>query len=252
MSDVTDSRINARESREQFSNAEKLAAVGRLAAGVAHEIRNPLNSVRAVAVRHRKGDRSRPTWSTLQMIADEIERLERIVRHFLEFSRPPLLKLRRGLSARAVEQNAGALCLRAEEQRVRLCYEKSGDLPPAMATTSNSNKSCSTCWETPWTRRPRVARSASLPPWKTPPPRGTCSWFASPIRGRIAGRHPRTDFRALLHHQARRHRSGALYLRQIVAGHGGRLAVESSSPAGTTFALWIPAVAADPLASPPA
>ena len=46
MCDVSDARSDLEENRRQLMNAEKLATAGKLAAGVAHEIRNPLTAMK--------------------------------------------------------------------------------------------------------------------------------------------------------------------------------------------------------------
>jgi len=72
--------------------AERLAAVGTLAAGLAHEVRNPLNSAALqLAVLERRlqrgevGDKVAPI---VRIIQDEIARLDRLVRDFLAFAKP--------------------------------------------------------------------------------------------------------------------------------------------------------------------
>jgi signal transduction histidine kinase len=73
--------------------AERLAAVGTMAAGLAHEVRNPLNSaslqLTLLERRVEKGDLSRDTvLGITHIVKDEIQRLERMVRDFLAFAQP--------------------------------------------------------------------------------------------------------------------------------------------------------------------
>ena len=73
--------------------AERLAAVGTMAAGFAHEVRNPLNSaslqLTLLERRVEKGDLSRKTVLGIsQIVKDEIQRLEHMVRDFLAFAQP--------------------------------------------------------------------------------------------------------------------------------------------------------------------
>jgi two-component system, NtrC family, sensor histidine kinase HydH len=77
-----------RQERETL-RAEQLAAVGRLAAGIAHEVRNPLTSIKLLvgaALNRRCGPGLSAT--DLQVIHDEVGRLERKVQALLDFARP--------------------------------------------------------------------------------------------------------------------------------------------------------------------
>ncbi len=87
-SDMTD----IKQLEEQLRRSERLAALGRLAAGVAHEIRNPLSSIkgfaRILSGRFTSDDRDYRIAETLQ---EEVERLNKVVTELLDFARPATL-----------------------------------------------------------------------------------------------------------------------------------------------------------------
>jgi PAS domain S-box-containing protein len=94
--DLTDARRLEREARR----TESLAAFGRLAAAVAHEVRNPLNSISVGVQRIQREFRSAEGAEEHRRLTDvlraEIERLDGIVTGFLDLARPPKLEPKPG------------------------------------------------------------------------------------------------------------------------------------------------------------
>jgi two-component system sensor histidine kinase PilS (NtrC family) len=77
---------------EQVRQADRLAAIGRLAAGLAHEIRNPIGSIRgSVEVLRESLNPQGDDRRLMDIVLRESDRLDAIIRDFLQFSRPPHL-----------------------------------------------------------------------------------------------------------------------------------------------------------------
>lgn len=84
-----------RRNQERIMRSERLSAIGEMAARVAHEIRNPLVAIGGFArsLLLRPDERDPATRESLEIIVNEVRRLENIVKEVLEFSRPVPLKI---------------------------------------------------------------------------------------------------------------------------------------------------------------
>ncbi|MBX3009254.1 MAG: PAS domain S-box protein [Melioribacteraceae bacterium] len=73
----------------QIDQSEKLAVIGQLAAGVAHEIGNPLTAISSLVQILQRRSKDEFMTEQLVMIKENIDRISKIVRELVDFSRPP-------------------------------------------------------------------------------------------------------------------------------------------------------------------
>lgn len=84
-----------RQLRIENETANRLAALGEMAAGIAHEIRNPLDSIQVFAeVLGKELEKGSEEKRLTEEIVSEVRGLEKMIREFLSFGRPPRLELR--------------------------------------------------------------------------------------------------------------------------------------------------------------
>jgi signal transduction histidine kinase len=116
---------NLRQREHEVLRAEQLAAVGQMAAGVAHELRNPLTALKMLVQTNRQEARAqgRPA-EDFQIMEEEIGLMERCLQTFLDFARPPRPE-RRPLDLGAVVERVLTLVEgRARKQGVRLDFTR--------------------------------------------------------------------------------------------------------------------------------
>ena len=117
-----------REAREDLARSERLASVGRLAAGVAHEVGNPVSALIGYAALMRERiAQGKDVVGYTERIEREASRIDRILRDLLDLARPPAALQAVDLG-RAVAAARGAVA----PQHAKVAFETSlpPDLPP--------------------------------------------------------------------------------------------------------------------------
>jgi signal transduction histidine kinase len=118
------------KSREYLLQSEKMAMVGKLAAGTAHSIRNPLTSVKMrLFSLSRSLDLNGAQQEDFSVISEEIGHIDTILQNFLEFSRPPRLKLQIISPSEVVDQAALLLRHRLESCNGSISIQRANPLP---------------------------------------------------------------------------------------------------------------------------
>jgi signal transduction histidine kinase len=118
---------SVREIENDLELSRRLAAIGRLTAGVGHEVKNPINAivVHLELMRTKLGDADHRAMRHLEIIESEIQRLDRVVQTLVDFSRPVELQLKEQDMRRIV---SGVLMLASAELETRDIQVQS-DLP---------------------------------------------------------------------------------------------------------------------------
>ncbi len=112
------------EREREVLRAEQLAAVGQMAAGVGHEIRNPLTAIKMlVQTALAEGTPGALALDDLRVIEEEVRRIESSLQTFLDFARPPKVDRHPVDLLGVVRAVAGLIRGRAERQRVAVRVE---------------------------------------------------------------------------------------------------------------------------------
>lgn len=230
---------------EALRRRDRLAAMGELASTVAHEIRNPLNAVGLTAQRLRREfldaapaanaeDRAEAE-ELLGVMADETRRIDRIVQQFLDFARPPALRVEPTDLGALVGGLGERLRAQAESRGVTLEIDASSAgtalVDPSQIRQALDNLVRNAVDATPDGGRVVVAA------------RSRRDGHSLEIRDNGRGIEP--DHRARIFDlyfttKAEGTGVGLAVTQQIVTAHGGAIEVESEPGKGTTMTVRLP------------
>ena len=119
-----------KQSRDQLIQAERLATAGKMSASFAHEIRNPLSSMRMLAQMMQKPEMSvEKHQQSLRYILEEIERIDTIVKGLMDFARPIALNLSQQPIAPVLEAVLALMEANLAHHQIQLVLDVSPETP---------------------------------------------------------------------------------------------------------------------------
>ncbi|MBN2846479.1 MAG: PAS domain S-box protein, partial [Deltaproteobacteria bacterium] len=110
-----------RKLRREVERSQRLASLGRLAAGIAHEIRNPLSSIKGFATYFRQRYNDVPEdQETAEIMVQEVDRLNRVIGELLEFARPMDMQLRKTAIRDLIQSSLKMVEAQAREKNIEI------------------------------------------------------------------------------------------------------------------------------------
>lgn len=215
----------------------ELAAVGQLAASIAHEIRNPLSSIKGAAQFLRKEYSDHASLCEfLDIIVEEVNVLNKITTEFLDFARPMRLNLRDIDINDVVFRTIQFMHVDIAKHKVEVDQALAYDTPRIQADDKQLEQ---------------VFRNIVLNALQAMPKGGKLSITSEAMRNGVrvlltdtgVGMSPDTVSQIFVPFFTTRTKGTGLGLsivRKIIDNHGGKITVESKTGEGTTFEIYLP------------
>ncbi|MGD9208283.1 MAG: ATP-binding protein, partial [Syntrophobacterales bacterium] len=125
--------MEVRRLQQEVERSKRLASLGSLAAGVAHEIRNPLSSVKGFATYFRDKLKDNPQdRDTATTMIQEVERLDRVIGQLLEFARPSTLRIKPVRVADLIQHSLKLIDGDAQAKGIAIKSEVPANLPDVL------------------------------------------------------------------------------------------------------------------------
>jgi len=107
--------------RKEMARTQRLASLGSLAAGIAHEIRNPLSSIKGFATYFREKYKDKPEDGEIaDVLIGEVERLNRAIGQLLDFARPLTMRQKNSSLQAMIDHSLKMIEAQAAEKAIRI------------------------------------------------------------------------------------------------------------------------------------
>ncbi len=246
------------EMERQLRRSERLAAIGQLAAAIAHEIRNPLaamsGSIQLLAAGLPAAVREGEAGRLMDIVLRETDRLNRLITDFLQYARPSPARLEAVALAPLVSETLEML---GQGEGKGLAFEVS--VAPELRVRADASQLRQLLWNLLLNAAQAMAEGGQLAVRARPGPRPAAQDDAEAVRtvdqgegtpgveisvsdtgGGIAPEVLDQIFDPFFTTKRAGSGLGLATVHRIVESNGGRLWVESALGAGTTFRVWLP------------
>jgi signal transduction histidine kinase len=228
---------------EQLVRHARTSSLARLGAAVAHEIRNPLNSIsmNLQLIQEWVGEGEEipreEVVETVEVVRDEIRRLDRIIKDFLQFSRPPAPRVRPEEPATVVDSTLRLIGEEARRSGVAVVREIDANLPPVRMDRDQFSQ---------------ALYNLVLNAIQEMPDGGTLTvgirrgkdFVQYTVRDTGPGLAPQEEkdrlFDLFFSTKEGGHGLGLAIANRIVERHGGRLVAENHPEGGAEFSIYLP------------
>lgn len=225
------------EAQAQLLHQEKMAAFGLLAAGIAHEVGNPLASISAIVQVLERRDHDGYTREKLTLVADQLRRIQGILRELINFSRPASTAREKMGLGEVIDEALGIAKFYKGVKRRSIVVDVPADLPPVVGVRGQL---VSVFLNLVLNAIDATDKGGRVTIGAANDGGGVRAWVTDDGPG-IAAEHRGRLFQPYFTTKAHGTGLGLFMARKLVAGYGGSIECDSATGAGTTFTVRLPA-----------
>ena len=216
---------------------DRLAALGEMAAGLAHEIRNPLGAIKGAA-QFLAAEPNQPGADFLQIIVEEVNRLNQVVSQFLDYARPYRGQMSQVDVAELIQRTLTLLRVPSERAPVEITADLAPELPSIQGDAHLLKQVLLNLGLNALEAMPRggtlVVRA------RVGTTRETLEIEVTDTGEGMSQRDLRSIFIPFFTTKEKGTGLGLAICQRIIEGHGGKIAIRTRKGLGTTFLIQLP------------